>query len=117
MTIEKNINDEPFYSDEYMPIHLEPNEIDDVFKQLKVSPMVMLKRNKLNDLILNSAAEKIKNANSGIGRILLAQNTNDKPPTLEDYLKLGITIGNLTDSERETVLEMLNKTIFKPKDK
>ena len=39
------------------------------------------------------------------------------PHYSEDYLQLGIAIGNLTPSEREMVLEMLNKTLFKPTGK
>ena len=114
MVIEKPLYDDPVYNDEYLDMILDPAEMSDVFKQLNVGPLVKLKKDKLNNLVLNSAREKIKDANSGLPRVLLAK--EDKPPTLEDYLQLGVAIGNLSATEREMVLDMLNKTIFRPKD-
>lgn len=33
----------------------------------------------------------------------------DKPPTLSDYLELGITLSQLSESERESIQFMLDK--------
>jgi len=107
MSIVKPLYSDPHYSEDYLDLML-----DDVKKSLKVGPLVKLKKEKLNNLVLKSASDKIKNATSGLPRVLMAK--EDKPPTLEDYLQLGIAIGNLTSSEREMVLEMVNKTLFKP---
>ena len=98
--------------DDYLDLMLDDREFEDVKKSLKVGPLVKLKKAKLNNLVLKSASDKIKNATLDLPRVLMAK--EDKPPTLEDYLQLGIAIGNLTPSEREMVLEMLNKTLFKP---
>ena len=79
---------------------------------------------KLNNLLLDSAMRKIADANSGIGgispRMLYAMNSggpvDDGPPTLEEYLKLGITLANLTPSEQKVVQDLLNRTLFRTKD-
>ena len=112
MSIVKPLYSDPHYSEDYLDLMLDDREFEDVKKSLKVGPLVKLKKEKLNNLVLKSASDKIKNATSGLPRVLMAK--EDKPPTLEDYLQLGIVIGNLTSSEREMVLEMLNKTLFKP---
>ena len=39
----------------------------------------------------------------------------NKPILLSDYLKLGLTLANLTDSEREIVKDLLDKTLPKYK--
>ena len=71
----------------------------------------------LKNMLANSAIEKIKDHYSGVNQLAFRRSlndggaSNDKPPTLEDYLKLGITLANLTQAERDVVQEMLDKTL------
>lgn len=107
------IKDEPFYSDEYMDLMLDPLELDDVKQQLDVSPMVRFRTKEFNNMVLNNAKEKAKRP--GLPSILMVDASN-KPPTLEDYLRLGITISQLSKSERESIQWMLDRSIPKPED-
>jgi len=115
MSIEKPLYDSQPQTDDYLDLMLDDRELIDIKKSLEVGPLVKLKKDKLNNLILKSATQKIIDGNSGLPRALLAR--EDKPPTLEDYLQLGVAIGNSSESEREMVLDMLNKTLFRPTDK
>tara|TARA_R110002020_G_scaffold458020_1_gene675199 strand:+ start:3354 stop:4517 length:1164 start_codon:yes stop_codon:yes gene_type:complete len=71
----------------------------------------------LKNMLARSAIEKIKDHYSGVNQLAFRRSlndggaSNDKPPTLEDYLKLGITLANLTQAERDVVQEMLDKTL------
>tara|TARA_R100001132_G_C3270941_1_gene93041 strand:+ start:1469 stop:2461 length:993 start_codon:yes stop_codon:yes gene_type:complete len=73
--------------------------------------------NELKNLIFKSALNKIEDAASGIGHFnfqklrLESGGPVDKPPTLEDYLKLGLSLAILTDDERRVVQEMLDKSL------
>ena len=79
---------------------------------------------KLNKLLLDSAMRKIDEANSGIGGInprrIAAMNSggpvDDGPPTLDQYLKLGMQLANLTDAERAVVKDLLDRTLYRTKD-
>jgi hypothetical protein len=81
-------------------------------------------RDRLNELLLQSAFRKISEANQGIGnkaqRHIVAMNSggpvDDGPPTLEQYLRLGLTLANLTDDEREVVRKLYEQT-FKRNEK
>ena len=95
---------EPFYSDDYLDLMISPEEMLDVQKQLNVSPMVKKIRIKKPDL------------SKGLPNILLAD-ASTKPPTLEDYLRLGITISQLSDEERKTVQQMLDATLNRKEEK
>ena len=98
-TIKKTeINKEPNYSDDYLDLMFSPGERNDVAFQLNASPNV-----------------KIKRERKGLPNILLAG--IDKPPTLSDYLELGITLSQLSQSERESIQFMLDKLNPKPEDK
>ena len=92
---------EPFYSDDYLDLMISPEEMLDVQKQLNVSPMVKKIRIKKPDLT------------KGLPNILLADASN-KPPTLEDYLRLGISLSQLSDEERKSIQFMLDK--LKPQE-
>ena len=67
---------------------------------------------------------KIDEANSGIGGInprrIAAMNSggpvDDGPPTLDQYLKLGMQLANLTDAERAVVKDLLDRTLYRTKD-
>ena len=83
---------------------ISPEEMLDVQKQLNVSPMVKKIRIKKPDL------------SKGLPNILLAD-ASTKPPTLEDYLRLGITISQLSDEERKTVQQMLDATLNRKEEK
>ena len=71
----------------------------------------------LNELILKAAMEKIHEATSGIGKFQfdrMRANSGgpaDKPPTLEDYLRLGLSLAILTDDERRVVQELWKNTM------
>ena len=95
---------EPFYSDDYLDLMISPEEMLDVQKQRNVSPMVKKIRIKKPDL------------SKGLPNILLAD-ASTKPPTLEDYLRLGITISQLSDEERKTVQQMLDATLNRKEEK
>ena len=68
------------------------------------------------EAMLADAKEKYKNDTMGLRSILLADASN-KPPTLEDYVKLGLSLSQLSQSERESIQFMLNKLNPKPEDK
>ena len=75
------------------------------------------RENELKNLIFKSALNKIEDAASGIGQFefqrlrLESGGPTDRPPTLEDYLKFGLSLAVLTDDERRIVQEMLDKTL------
>ena len=102
-------NTEPFYSDDYLDLMAPPEELEDIKKQLNVSSMVKLRRKRLDDLVLRSAKEKIKKSNQGLPNILMASYDPNKPPTLEDYIRLGLELSQLSESERESIQFMLDK--------
>ena len=74
-----------------------------------------VKRN-FAEAMLADAKEKYKNDTMGLRSILLADSSN-KPPTLDDYLKLGLSLSQLSESERESIQFMLDKLNQKPEDK
>ena len=87
----------PFYSDDYLDLEVPIEELEDIKQQLNVSPMVRIKKPDLR---------------SGLPNILLADASN-KPPTLEDYLRLGLSLAQLSDEERKNIQWMLDRS--KPK--
>ena len=89
-----SINTEPLYTDDYMELMLSPEEMIDVKKQLNVSPMVRFK--------------KPSALRAGLPNILLADASN-KPPTLEEYVKLGLQLSQLSQGERESIQFMLER--------
>ena len=90
-------NTEPFYSDDYLDLAVPIEELEDIKQQLNVSPMVRIKKPDLR---------------KGLPNILLADASN-KPPTLEDYLRLGLSLAQLSDEERKNIQWMLDRS--KPK--
>ena len=72
-----------------------PEELEDIKQQLNVSPMVRIKKPDLR---------------SGLPNILLADASN-KPPTLEDYLRLGMSLAQLSDEERKNIQWMLDRSM------
>ena len=90
---------EPFYSDDYLDLEVPIEEFEDIKQQLNVSPMVRIKKPDLR---------------SGLPNILLADASN-KPPTLEDYLRLGLSLAQLSDEERKNIQWMLDRS--KPEEK
>ena len=68
------------------------------------------------DAMIADAKEKYKNDTMGLRSILLADASN-KPPTLDDYLKLGLSLSQLSEGERESIQFMLDKLNLKPEDK
>ena len=74
-----------------------------------------VKRN-FAEAMLADAKEKYKNDTMGLRSILLADSSN-KPPTLDDYLKLGLSLSQLSQAERESIQFMLDKSQPKPEDK
>ena len=105
---------EPLYSDDYLDLLLSPEEMIDVQKQLDVGPMVRINTKQFNDMVLKNAKEKAKNV--GLPSILMVDASN-KPPTLDDYLRLGITISQLSEEERKTVQQMLDSTLNRKEEK
>jgi len=87
-------NTAPIYTDDYMELMLSPEEMIDVKKQLNVSPMVRFK--------------KPSALRAGLPNILLADASN-KPPSLEEYVKLGVQLSQLSQAERESIQFMLEK--------
>ena len=87
-------NTAPLYTDDYMELMLSPEEMIDVKKQLNVSPMVRFK--------------KPSALRAGLPNILLADASN-KPPTLEEYVKLGLQLSQLSQGERESIQFMLER--------
>ena len=90
-------NTEPFYSDGYLDLEVPIDELEDIKKSLNVSPMVRIKKPDLR---------------KGLPNILLADVSN-KPPTLEDYLRLGLSLAQLSEEERKNIQWMLDRS--KPK--
>ena len=90
---------EPFYSDEYLDLLVPPEELEDIKQQLNVSPMVRIKKPDLR---------------KGLPNILLVDASN-KPPTLEDYLRLGLSLAQLSEEERKNIQWMLDRS--KPEEK
>ena len=90
---------DPIYSDDYLDLMVPPAELEDIKKQLNVSPMVRIKKPDLR---------------SGLPNILLADLSN-KPPTLEDYLRLGMSLSQLSEEERKSIQWMLDR--LKPEEK
>ena len=91
---------EPFYSDDYLDLEVPIEEFEDIKQQLNVSPMVRIKKPDLR---------------KGLPNILLADASN-KPPTLEDYLRLGMSLSRLSDEERKLVQQMLDATLDRKED-
>ena len=99
-----------------------------IAKPIKQDSELEKSRKNLDRLILASAIEKIDGAASGIGGISFDKakskgvagqlHLNDggpanKPPTLEQYLKLGLSLANLTEDERRVVQDLLDKSLPK----
>ena len=85
---------EPHYSDDYLDLLVPPEELEDIRQQLNVSPMVRIKKPDLS---------------KGLPNILLADASN-KPPTLEDYIRLGLSLAQLSDEERKNIQWMLDRS-------
>ena len=94
-------NTVPSYSDEYLDLMVPLEEFEDIKKQLNVSPMVRIKKPDLR---------------KGLPNILLADASN-KPPTLDDYLRLGLSLARLSDEERKQVQQMLDATLNRKEEK
>ena len=89
------------YSDEYLDLMVPLEEFEDIKKQLNVGPMVRIKKPDLS---------------KGLPNILLADASN-KPPTLDDYVKLGLSLAQLSDEERKAVQQMLDATLNRKEEK
>ena len=98
------INTEPFYSDDYLDLMLSPRERDEMAFQLSGGTPRKVPAN-----------VRIKRERKGLPNILLAG--IDKPPTLADYLELGLSLSQLSEQERESIQFMLDKLNPKPEDK
>ena len=94
-------NTVPSYSDEYLDLMVPLEELEDIKQQLNVSPMVRIKKPDLR---------------KGLPNILLADVSN-KPPTLDDYLRLGLSLAQLSEEERKTVQQMLDATLNRKEEK
>jgi len=92
---------DPAHSDEYLDLMVPLEEFEDIKKQLNVGPMVRIKKPDLS---------------AGLPNILLAD-ASTKPPTLEDYLRLGISLSQLSEEERKTVQQMLDATLNRKEEK
>jgi hypothetical protein len=84
-------------------------------KTRSVENSARVKRN-FAEAMLADAKEKYKNDTMGLRGILMA-GANNRPPTLEDYLKLGLSLSQLSEAERESIQYMLDKSNPKPEDK
>jgi hypothetical protein len=84
-------------------------------KTRSVENSARVKRN-FAEAMLADAKEKYKNDTMGLRGILMAGASN-RPPTLEDYLKLGLSLSQLSEAERESIQYMLDKSNPKPEDK
>jgi len=86
-------------------------------------------RNVLDELNLSNALAKISNAMSGISgvvarRKLAGGGSSNKPKepsgvrriNLADYFRVGMTVADLTDEERETIKWLLKKSLSPNKD-
>ena len=87
-------NTDPLYSDDYLDLLVPPEELEDIKQQLNVSPMVRIKKPDLR---------------KGLPNILLADASN-KPPTLDDYIRLGLSLAQLSDEERKNIQWMLDRS-------
>ena len=85
---------EPFYSDDYLDLAVPIEELEDIKQQLNISPMVRIKKPDLR---------------KGLANILLADASN-KPPTLDDYLRLGLSLAQLSEEERKNIQWMLDRS-------
>ena len=83
-----------------------------------------LLKHSFNKIILSSALNKINDTLSGINGVAVRRklneggptdDNNNKPILLSDYLKLGLTLANLNDTEREIVKDLLDKSFPKYK--
>ena len=99
-----DIYTEPYFSDDYLDLVVPFEELEDIKQQLNVSPMVKEIRFKKPDL------------SKGLPNILLADASN-KPPTLDDYLRLGLSLARLSDEERKLVQQMLDATLNRKEEK
>jgi len=59
--------------------------------------------------VIDSAKQKFERDHTGLPSILLADASN-KPPTLDDYIRLGLSLARLSDEERKLVQQMLDKS-------
>ena len=68
------------------------------------------------DVVIRDATQKFERDHTGLPSILLADASN-KPPTLDDYIRLGLSLAQLSDEERKSIQWMLDRSNPKPEDK
>ena len=71
---------------------------------------------KFADAVIADAKQKFERDHTGLPSILVADASN-KPPTLEEYVKLGLQLSQLSQAERESIQFMLNKLKDREEDK
>jgi hypothetical protein len=67
------------------------------------------------DVVIRDATQKFERDHTGLNSILLADAS--KPPTLDEYIRLGLSLAQLSDEERKSIQWMLDRSNPKPEDK
>ena len=62
------------------------------------------------DVVIRDATQKFERDHTGLPSILLAEASN-KPPTLDDYIRLGLSLAQLSDEERKNIQWMLDRSM------
>jgi len=114
-----------------IPINIELDKFLDEKEEFELGgdPDARLKKQRMQDMILSGALQKIDIAMSGImstlnlaggGKVVdLSQYRKDKQPVkpkqinLADYFKVGVAIADLNESERSLVNDLLKRTLGK----
>ena len=114
-----------------IPINIDLDKFLDEKEEFELGgdPDARLKKQRMQDMILSGALQKIDIAMSGImstlnlaggGKVVdLSQYRKDKEPVkpkqinLADYFKVGVAIADLNESERSLVNDLLKRTLGK----
>ena len=114
-----------------IPINIDLDKFLDEKEEFELGgdPDARLKKQRMQDMILSGALQKIDIAMSGImstlnlaggGKVVdLSQYRKDKQPVkpkqinLADYFKVGVAIADLNESERSLVNDLLKRTLGK----
>ena len=81
--------------------------VNDFYKKAEVDKAKRLEN--FADAVIADAKQKFARDHTGLNSILLADASN-KPPTLDDYIRLGLSLAQLSDEERKSIQWMLDRS-------
>ena len=88
--------------------------VNDFYKKAEVDKAKRLEN--FADVVIRDATQKFERDHTGLNSILLADASN-KPPTLDDYIRLGLSLAQLSEEERKLVQQMLDATLNRKEKK